>query len=450
MRDSIFSEKLSARGLFSIINQYLSKKGILFLLIFIVTIALSFVAMYFMTTGIVDGYQEVIIAHQDTIFRITGENSSHTQVINILDIFLRTIYHSWFPIVVWGSCLYFVATISSLLIYISENLFVKEEKMTVGKTLTYIVKRLFGSFYTAFMIGILVITLALIVLVVVFLAQFMIDEKFIKWVIFLFLGIILFFRFLWLYKWQATYNYKISGGEACGYSSNMVFKNFFFSLIYYLIVCGLIVFIIVFFGTTMIRTLHWSQYPIYISLIYLTVCIIYMLTNLYLNFWFINRDHDSRAKYRNEDNYKDYITHHFENKNLSAITTETVDLGSDKVDVIAHHIEEPVVEEVVEEPLVEEVIEEPVVEVEAVDDTVKKFAFGTVLAAVALWFKEKFAWLVENAIILFNKVFKREPKGVPVKTTSLMRHFNNKRPAFSKAQQTRRKTIKLKHKNKIH
>ncbi|MFV0255487.1 MAG: hypothetical protein ACK5G7_05115 [Erysipelotrichaceae bacterium] len=427
MRNEMFNRKLSFNDLLSTIGAYLNKRGIYYIIIMIITLTLSFFLTFLLVSSIAEAYQTVLIQHQEIVFRIVNDNPSETQIINVIDFGFRMIPHCYLSIIVCVFGLYMVGSIGNLLIFTSQDLFIKGIKQRNNKTLSYIIKRFFSNFFSVFIVGILVAVAILSCLLVLFLAQFMIDPSYIILAIMVSVAVIIFFRFLWIYKWQATYRYDISGGEACGYSIKMLFKNPVITLLFYLIFNGSIYLIIYFFGSYMISNLHWTQWALYSAIIYVVICLIYILSNLFVNFWFLNRDNVMRQKLDSEYIYKDYISHHFASAN------EKKSLYGE-----ADEIVEPKVE-----AQVTNVTSEPKEIIEPKETLTTKVGKTGMLAG-----------LISSIKANFNKPKNKTTKKIELATyevssKTIMRYYNNMRPNFTKGQFTHRNKVKAKHyKNK--
>jgi len=256
---------------------------------------------------------------------IQDVNSSGTQVFVLIQLILKIIEAVIIPLTLVLLGLALLHSFVMMMIFISQDLYVRKSELKIGKMLFHCLKRSFSLILTDLLLWLYYALLFVVFIAIVIASQFFITLTWISQLLLLWSLFICIFAIDWCYTYQAVYKYPLNGHGALRYSSLLI-KTSFKDTVIWVASSGSIFLLLAYSFINMLANSAIEGLPVAITLSCTALLFYNFLTKLYTNFLFLNKDYLARQKKSEDDIYPDLIS-----KNIAPIkvTAELKELTTD-------------------------------------------------------------------------------------------------------------------------
>ena len=307
--EDIYQKKYPEKELIKIIQNYFKDWGKYWSVAVGVYMVLFICGCFFLFTHIHQVTILLINKNPEMMKAITEVNLSGTQTFVLNKFILMVVVEVLLSVVVVFLILSFVYDLVNIFVFVSMDLFCREEKTKLFPIFKYILTRFPAICLTNIVLRFYYLLIIIISIAVWVLTDFLVPMNIAR---IYFTAVIAFICLLavnWCFVYQAVYKYKVNGNKAIAYSIKLI-KKFLKDVVLWTTCNKGFNLLLIVLLSQLLEGKDPSSYPLLLTVI-LTIIMIYSFLNkLYTNVLFINRDYLYRESTEESELYTDLITKH--------------------------------------------------------------------------------------------------------------------------------------------
>lgn len=305
--NDIYQRKFKGLDYFKLASDYLKKHWILWTTLVVTYVTAMALTCSILFNNIMVTTNKMMLENAAMMANIKQPNLSESQIFILIEFILMVVQKVVIAALIVLLVLAFLHSLVSMIIFVSQDLFVRQSKIDVMKFLKYCLSRFLPTVMTDCVLGFYLTVLFILIAAVMMASLFLISDIWMGYFILAGLLILLVLAIDWIYVYPATYKYKVRTNKAIHYSTHIVRKNLITTLIWLAVSGGLYLLI----GYLLANNIIAAKAEAYPTLITVTLVILVsynFVTKLFNNFIFLNCDYLAREKEEAEELYGDLIS----------------------------------------------------------------------------------------------------------------------------------------------
>jgi len=305
--NEIYQRKYNIKDYINLLVDYMKSNWILWLSLvvgYIVGMAITCQSLFksiLMTTN------KMMAENSTTIAMIKEKNLSESQIFILIEFILLVVQKVIISALIVLLVSAFIHSLVSLVIFLSQDLFVRETKVGTLKFLKYCLSRYLPTIMTDVVLGFYLAILFVLISLVIMASNFLIPEIWAGYFIWTGIFILMVLAVQWTYIYPAVYKYKVKTNKAIRYSADVIRKNPITTVIW-IAASGGIYLLVSYLLINNIISAKPESYPGLVTMTLVIMLSYNFITKLVNNFIFLNCDYLAREREDAEELYGDLIT----------------------------------------------------------------------------------------------------------------------------------------------